>query len=129
MNWLNPANWIKSAIASSADKAIDENVTLANGKAVVQTGLNKVIGLTESKVNDDKLRKYADGLVQAGEGLVALGKGIHPDGEGGRSLTLGELDDIYSKVEAAFGQLIEEEKVAEMRKKLKAFVRVKLGLG
>jgi len=128
MNWLNPANWIKAGIANSADQAIDTNVTLEKGKAVALLGVNNVIGLTESKINDDELRKYADAFINGGTALVKLGKGIHPDGEGGRKLTLGELDEIYTAIDDAFGNIIPEEKVAAFRKQLKAYVRTKLGI-
>ena len=128
MNWLNPVNWIKAGIASAAESKVDELVTVEQGKRLAKDGLNYCIGLSESKVSDDQLRKTSEGLVLLGDTIKNAGLSISPDGDEGRRLSDAEIACITRNIEVAFGKVIDEEKMSGWRAKIKALVRNVLGI-
>lgn len=125
---LNPLNWFKAAAANAAEQKVDELVTVDKGNELARGGVNYLIGLSGGKVADDKLRRIADGLVLGGTALTHLGEAIHPDGEDGRRLSEAEASRLYADIEKAFGNIFDEERLAEWRADLKNIIRAKLGV-
>ena len=66
LSFLNPVNWIKSGFAAKADAEIDRLLTSKNLECCGRNGVNYLIQLSESKVDDDKLEKVANDLIYAG---------------------------------------------------------------
>ena len=128
MNWLNPINWIKRAIASSIYDAIDENVTLAKGKFLVVDGVNLAVTASEQMWTDDQCRTFSRGCRLASKALENFAEAIDPDGVDGRRISVDEFELLIGDVQSAFGVLVSEEKVEETREYLKGKIREKLGL-
>ena len=97
------------------------------GKELASDGVDYLIGLSGGKVADDKLRRIADGLVLGGTALTHLGEAIHPDGEDGRRLSEAEASRLFADIDKAFGNIFDEERLAERRADIKTIIRAKLG--
>lgn len=123
LSFLNPVNWIKSGIANAADAEIDRALTSKNLEVYGRNGVNYLIQLSESKVDDDKLEQIANDLVYAGESLAELGRSIHPKGESGRKLSESEVAALNARVKVLFGDVIHECDLAALRDQAKALVR------
>lgn len=128
MNWLNPVNWVKKGVASAVNAKVDEYVTTENATAAIRHGVNEVAKLAMSKASDETIAKTANGLKVAGEALAELGKAISPEGDGGREITAAEFFAICDKLDNAFGDIVPEGKVAELRAYLKGKVAETLGV-
>ena len=128
MSFLNPINWIKSGVAAHADSEIDRLLTSKNIETFGRDGVNYLIQLSESKVDDDKLEQIANDLIYAGESLTDLGRAIHPKSEAGRKLSDGEVSALNARVKVLFGDIIHEWDLADYREKAKLMVRKVLGI-
>ena len=128
LSFLNPVNWIKSGVAAKADAEIDRLLTSKNLECCGRNGVNYLIQLSESKVDDDKLEQIANDLIYAGESLVDLGRSIHPQGENGRKLSEGEVAALNARVKVLFGDVLHEWDLANIREQAKALVRKILGI-
>ena len=128
LSFLNPLNWIKSGVASQVDRTIDELLTSKNLECCGRNGVNYLIQLSESKVDDDKLETIANDLIYAGESLVDLGRSIHPKSEDGRKLSEGETASLNARVKVLFGDVIHDWDLCEAREWIKSKVRTAIGL-
>lgn len=128
LSWLNPINWIKSAAAAKIDAEVDRIITNDNLAEQGRTGVNYLIQLSNSKVNDDKLEVIANDLIYGGESLIDLGKSIHPKGEEGRNLSKAEIAALNARVQVLFGDVIKEWDLADIRAKIKDAVHQTLGV-
>lgn len=128
LSFLNPINWIKSGCAAKADAEIDRLLTSKNLECCGRDGVNYLIQLSESKVDDDKLELIANDLIYAGESLAELGRSIHPKGENGRKLSEGEVAALNARVKVLFGDVLHEWDLAKIRDQAKALVRKILGI-
>lgn len=128
LSFLNPVNWIKSGFAAKADAEIDRLMTSKNLECCGRNGVNYLIQLSESKVDDDKLEQIANDLIYAGESLAELGRSIHPKSENGRKLSEGEVSALNARVKVLFGDVIHEWDLANIREQAKALVRKVLGI-
>ena len=128
LSFLNPLNWIKSGVASQVDRTIDELLTSKNLECCGRNGVNYLIQLSESKVDDDQLETIANDLIYAGESLVDLGRSIHPKSEDGRKLSEGETAALNARVKVLFGDVIHDWDLCEAREWIKSKVRTAIGL-
>ena len=128
LSWLNPMTWIKSGIASKAEAEIDRVLTTQMLEQKSREGVNYLIQLSESKVDDQKLETISNDLVYAGESLIDLGKAINPKGEDGRKLSEGETAALNARVKVLFGDVIHEWDLADIREKIKSALRKALGI-
>lgn len=128
LSFLNPINWIKSGFAAHADSEIDRLLTSKNLEACGRDGVNYLIQLSESKVDDDKLEQIANDLIYAGESLTDLGRAIHPKSEDGRKLSDGEVAALNARVKVLFGDVIHEWDLVSIRERAKSLVRKVLGI-
>ena len=128
LSFLNPLNWIKSGFAAKADAEIDRLLTSKNLECCGRNGVNYLIQLSESKVDDDKLETIANDLIYAGESLVDLGRSIHPKSEDGRKLSEGETASLNARVKVLFGDVIHDWDLCEAREWIKSKVRTAIGL-
>ena len=128
LSFINPVNWIKSGGAAKADAEIDRLLTSKNLECCGRDGVNYLIQLSESKVDDDKLELIANDLIYAGESLAELGRSIHPKGENGRKLSEGEVAALNARVKVLFGDVLHEWDLAKIRDQAKALVRKILGI-
>lgn len=126
--WLNPINWIKSAVASAIDEAIDENITFNKGRTLLIDGINLAVTASEKKWTDDECRSFARGCRLAATAMHDIADAIDPDGVEGRKISVDEFNVILGDAQSAFGTLIDEEKVEDLRAKLKSIVHSKLGI-
>lgn len=127
MNWLNPVNWFRAAAASALEKKIDEYLTVDNGRKLIVEAVNKALDSAEWW-NDARCSKVARGLSHAAKSMQSLASAIDPAGEMGRGLSPEELKELEGDVMAAFGDVVTEDIAADWRKKLKEFVRGKIGI-
>ena len=128
LSFLNPINWIKSGVAAHADSEIDRLLTSKNLESCGRDGVNYLIQLSESKVDDDKLEQIANDLIYAGESMAELGRAIHPDSDAGRKLSEGEVASLNARVKVLFGDIIHEWDLVSYRLKAKELVRKVLGI-
>lgn len=128
LSFLNPINWIKSGVAAKADSEIDRLLTSKNLECCGRNGVNYLIQLSESKVDDDKLEQVANDLIYAGESLAELGRSINPKSENGRKLSEGEVAALNARVKVLFGDVLHEWDLAHIREQAKALVRKILGI-
>lgn len=128
LSFLNPINWIKSGIVAKVESEIDNRLTTERLTEAARGGVNYLIQLSESKVDDERLRTVANDLVYAGESLRELGQSIHPDGEEGRKLSENEIAALNARVCVLFGDVIHEWDLAEIREKAKALVHKAVGV-
>ena len=128
LSFLNPVNWIKSGFAAKADAEIDRLLTSKNLECCGRNGVNYLIQLSESKVDDDKLEQIANDLIYAGESLSDLGRSIHPKSENGRKLSEGETSALNARVKVLFGDVIHDWDLCEAREWIKLKVRTAIGL-
>lgn len=128
LSWLNPMTWIKSGIASKAEAEIDRVLTTQMLEQKSREGVNYLIQLSESKVDDKKLETISNDLVYAGESLIDLGKAINPKGEDGRKLSKGETAALNARVKVLFGDVIHDWDLADIREKIKSALRKALGI-
>ena len=128
LSFLNPVNWIKSGFAAKADAEIDRLLTSKNLECCGRNGVNYLIQLSESKVDDDKLEQIANDLIYAGESLAELGRSIHPKSENGRKLSEGEVAALNARVKVLFGDVIQDWDLCEAREWIKLKVRTAIGL-
>ena len=128
LNWLNPVNWIKAGVAAKADAEIDKRLSAENLANDARQGINYLVALSESKVDDQKLRMISQDLIFAGESMKELGEAINPDGEEGRKLSESELSALNARVQVLFGDVFHEWDLAAIREKAKAIVRKALGV-
>jgi len=128
LSFLNPVNWIKSGVAAKADAEIDRLLTSKNLECCGRNGVNYLIQLSESKVDDDKLEQVANDLIYAGESLAELGRAIHPKSESGRKLSEGDVAALNARVKVLFGDVLHEWDLANIREQAKALVRKILGI-
>ena len=128
LSWMNPVNWIKSGIAAKAEAEIDSRLSSENLANDALQGINYLVSLSESKVDDQKLRMISQDLIFAGESLKVLGESINPDGEDGRKLSESELAALNARVRVLFGDVFHEWDLAAIREKAKAIVRKALGV-
>ena len=128
LSFLNPVNWIKSGFAAKSDAEIDRLLTSKNLECCGRNGVNDLIQLSESKVDDDKLEQVANDLIYAGESLAELGRSIHPKSENGRKLSDGEVAALNARVKVLFGDVLHEWDLAHIREQAKALVRKILGI-
>ena len=128
LSFLNPVNWIKSGFAAKADAEIDRLLTSKNLECCGRNGVNYLIQLSESKVDDDKLELIANDLIYTGESLAELGRSIHPKGENGRKLSEGEVAALNARVKVLFGDVIHDWDLCEAREWIKSKVRTAIGL-
>lgn len=126
LKMLNPINWIKGAVVSAIEKEIDRVVTREWIEPRVQDAANRLIAMSEAKVDDAEMRKRADELIYAGTSLVEFGNAIHPDGEGGRRLTVDEIATIRARVQVLFGDVLPAGLLDDWRECIKAWVRSKI---
>ena len=127
MNWLNPVNWFRAAAASALEKKIDEYLTVDNGRKLIVEAVNKALDSAEWW-NDARCSKVARGLSHAAKSMQSLASAIDPAGDQGRGLSPEELKELEGDVMAAFGDVVTEDIAADWRKKLKEFVRGKIGI-
>lgn len=127
MNWLNPVNWFRAAAASALEKKIDEWLTVDNGRKLIVEAVNKALDSAEWW-NDARCAKVARGLSHAAKSMQSLASAIDPAGDQGRGLSPEELKELEGYVMAAFGDVVTEDIAADWRKKLKEFVRDKIGI-
>lgn len=127
MNWLNPVNWFRAAAASALEKKIDEWLTVDNGRKLIVEAVNKALDSAEWW-NDARCSKMARGLSHAAKSMQSLASAIDPAGDQGRGLSPEELKELEGDVMAAFGDVVTEDIAADWRKKLKEFVREKIGI-
>lgn len=127
MNWLNPVNWFRAAAASALEKKIDEYLTVDNGRKLIVEAVNKALDSAEWW-NDARCSKVARGLSHAAKSMQSLASAIDPAGDQGRGLSPEELKELEGDVMAAFGDVVTEDIAADWRKKLKEFVRDKIGI-
>ena len=127
MNWLNPVNWFRAAAASALEKKIDEYLTVDNGRKLIVEAVNKALDSAEWW-NDARCSKMARGLSHAAKSMQSLASAIDPAGDQGRGLSPEELKELEGDVMAAFGDVVTEDIAADWRKKLKEFVREKIGI-
>lgn len=127
MNWLNPVNWFRAAAASALEKKIDEYLTVDNGRKIIVEAVNKALDSAEWW-NDARCSKVARGLSHAAKSMQSLASAIDPAGDQGRGLSPEELKELEGDVMAAFGDVVTEDIAADWRKKLKEFVRDKIGI-
>lgn len=127
MNWLNPVNWFRAAAASALEKKIDEWLTVDNGRKLIVEAVNKALDSAEWW-NDARCSKVARGLSHAAKSMQSLASAIDPAGDQGRGLSPEELKELEGYVMAAFGDVVTEDIAADWRKKLKEFVRDKIGI-
>ena len=127
MNWLNPVNWFRAAAASALEKKIDEYLTVDNGRKIIVEAVNKALDSAEWW-NDARCSKVARGLSHAAKSMQSLASAIDPAGEAGRGLSPEELKELEGDVMAAFGDVVTEDIAADWRKKLKEFIRDKIGI-
>lgn len=127
MNWLNPVNWFRAAAASALEKKIDEWLTVDNGRKLIVEAVNKALDSAEWW-NDARCSKVARGLSHAAKSMQSLASAIDPAGDQGRGLSPEELKELEGDVMAAFGDVVTEDIAADWRKKLKEFVRDKIGI-
>lgn len=127
MNWLNPVNWFRAAAASALEKKIDEYLTVDNGRKLIVEAVNKALDSAEWW-NDARCSKVARGLSHAAKSMQTLAQAIDPSGECGRGLSPEELKALETEIMAAFGDVVTEDIAADWRKKLKEFVRDKIGI-
>lgn len=128
MNWLNPVNWAKVAVAKAADAKIDEYINASGAMQAVRFGVNKAVDLATARVDDDKTAKVADALMNAGELLVEIGKAIHPTSVEGKGISFEEMENISHALEKASITIADDSAFLALREKAKAFVREKLGI-
>lgn len=128
LNWLNPVNWIKSGVASAADDKIDELLTAERLSEEARKGINYLVQLSKSKVDDDKTRTIANDLVYAGESLKDLGLAIHPDGPEGRELSKEEIAALNARVQVLFGDVVKDWDLLTLRERAKKSIRTYLGI-
>lgn len=128
LSWLNPMNWIKSGIATKVESEIDRLITSEMLEKKSREGVNYLIQLSESKVDDQKLETIANDLVYAGESMIDLGKAIHPKGEDGRKLSDGETAALNARVKVLFGDVIHDWNLEDVRVKAKEALRTALGI-
>lgn len=128
MNWLNPINWIRSAVASAIEKQVDEYLTMKQGRQLVLDLVNNAINASDEWWSDAKCRKVSRGVKLAAQAANDFAAAVDPDGADGKRITADELDSLIADTQAAFGNLVDEEWLADARAKVKAFVRQKLGL-
>ena len=128
LSFLNPINWIKSGIVAKVESEIDNRLTTERLTEAARGGVNYLIQLSESKVDDERLRTVANDLVYAGESLLDLGRAIHPDGEEGRKLSESEIAALNARVRVLFGDVIHEWDLAEIREKAKVLVHKAVGV-
>lgn len=128
LSFLNPINWIKSGVAAKADSEIDRLLTINNLETCGRNGVNYLIQLSESKVDDDKLEQIANDLIYAGESMADLGRAIHPKSEAGRKLSEGEVSALNARVKVLFGDVIHEWDLGGIRDQAKSMVRKVLGI-
>ena len=128
LSFLNPINWIKSGVAAKADSEIDRLLTSNNLETCGRNGVNYLIQLSESKVDDDKLEQIANDLIYAGESMADLGRAIHPKSEAGRKLSEGEVSALNARVKVLFGDVIHEWDLAGIRDQAKSMVRKVIGI-
>lgn len=128
LDWLNPTKWFKNAACSAVDSKVDEVVTVANGKSLLITGINKAVTLSEQKWDDNKCRTYSRAFKLAGKAFTDLGEAVDPDGEDGRRLSVEEFNILLGDACAAFGIIVDEEWMTELRERIKMFVRIRLGV-
>lgn len=127
MKWLNPVNWFRAAAASALEKKIDEWLTVDNGRKLIVEAVNKALDSAEWW-NDARCSKVARGLSHAAKSMQSLASAIDPAGDQGRGLSPEELKELEGYVMAAFGDVVTEDIAADWRKKLKEFVREKIGI-
>lgn len=128
LSWLNPVNWIKAGVAAKADAEIDKRLSAENLANDARQGINYLVALSKSKVDDQKLRMISQDLIFAGEAMKELGEAINPDGEEGRKLSESELSALNARVQVLFGDVFHEWDLAAIREKAKAIVRKALGV-
>ena len=107
---------------------IDRLLTSKNLECCGRNGVNYLIQLSESKVDDDKLEQIANDLIYAGESLADLGRSIHPKSENGRKLSEGETSALNARVKVLFGDVIHDWDLCEAREWIKLKVRTAIGL-
>ena len=125
---LNPITWIKWSIQSSLDKAVDEYVSASKGKSVVVDGVNLAVTMAEGKCDASKMRTLSRGFRLAGRACDDIADILDPDGEGGLQVTADEFDAVLGDAQAAFGAIVTEDALEELRAKLKAAIAEKLGV-
>lgn len=128
MKWLNPITWFKSAAASFVAQKVDETLTMANGKAVVVDAINKAVTLTEQVWDDGECRTYARGFRLAAKALNDLAESVDPDGDEGRKMSAAEFEVLLGDAQAAFGVLVDDAWLEDVRARVKALVNEKLGV-
>lgn len=126
LGWLNPKNWVKSAIVSSLTNTVNETVTLENGKALVANAVNYGVQLSASNISDRRLSSIARGLKSAGDALTKLGEAVDPDGEGGREVTPNEVDGLLSAALDGFGLVFDAQEMAAIRGRIIAYIKNKV---
>ena len=98
-----------------------------NGRKLIVEAVNKALDSSEWW-NDARSSKVARGLSHAAKSMQTLAQAIDPAGECGRGLSSEELKELEGDVMAAFGDVVTEDIAADWRKKLKEFVRDKIGI-
>lgn len=126
LKWLNPINWIKSAVLSAVEEAIEENITFNKGKTLLVDGINLAIIASEQKWTDDECRTFARGCRLAATAMNDIADAIDPDGVEGRKVSVDEFNVLLGDAQSAFGTLVTEEKISDFRDTLKGIVRSKL---
>ena len=130
MNWLNPVNWFRAAAASALEKKIDEWLTVDNGRKLIVEAVNKALDSAEWW-NDARCSKVARGLSHAAKSMQSLAADEELRKKACRSVKAvspEELKELEGDVMAAFGDVVTEDIAADWRKKLKEFVRDKIGI-
>lgn len=128
MNWLNPINWFKTAVASLCDAKVDEYVTVPKGKELIIDATNMALAYSETRWTDDECRVFSRGLKLAGKALTDLGEAINPEGCDGRSVSLEEFEAILVDAQAAFGIIVTDEMAEQWRASIKQSFRKQLGI-